>query len=71
MKHATGPNNGFIVITDCDGDVVTTLSHNSTVDHIYALIRFYDETSPDDAPHSPWQYTLGGFTRIFDNKVDT
>lgn len=66
MKHPTGPNAGFIVITDCDGDVVTTLSHNSTVDHIYSLVRFYDQTGPDDAPHSPWQYTPGGFTRIFD-----
>ena len=66
MKHATGPNHGFIVITDCDGDIVTNLSHNSTIDYIYDLIRFYDQNNPDDAPHSPWQYGPGGFARIFE-----
>lgn len=66
MKHPTGPNPGFIVITDCDGDVATTLSPHSTIDHIYAIIRFYDQNNPADAPHSPWQYSAGGFIRIFD-----
>lgn len=66
MKHITGPNSGFVVITDCDGDVVTTVSSNSTVDHIYDLIRIYDKENPDDAPHSPWRSCAGGFTRVFD-----
>lgn len=66
MKHITGPNPGFIVITDCDGDITTTVGANSTVDQVYSLIRYYDRENPDDAPHSPWKWGPGGFSRVLD-----
>ena len=66
MKYPTGPKSGFVVITDCDGHIVTTVSSNSTVDLIFALIRIYDKEHPDYAPYSSWRSCAGGFTRVFD-----
>ena len=66
MKHATGPNSGFILVVDCDGDPIETYSHNSVIDEVMRRCQVLDEEDPGNSPHSAWMWGTGGFSRIFD-----
>jgi len=66
MKHATGPNSGFILVVDCDGDPIETYSHNSVIDEVMRRCQVLDGEDPSDAPHSAWMWGTGGFSRVFD-----
>jgi hypothetical protein len=52
MKHATGPNSGFILVVDCDGDPIETYSHNSVIDEVMRRCQVLDEEDPGNSPHS-------------------
>ena len=66
MKHPTPPNSGFILITDNQGDIVDHYPENCVIDEIYRRIQVLDSQNPGDSPHSPWRWSSGGFTRVFE-----
>ena len=66
MKHATGPNSGFILVVDCDGDPKEVYSHNCVIDEVMRRCQVLDGEDPSDAPHSAWMWGTGGFSRVTD-----
>ncbi len=65
-KSANGPNNGFMVLCNCDGDPRSVVGVETSVHHVFNLLRLMDAERPGEAPHSAWRQCVGGFTLVFE-----
>lgn len=63
--------NPFIVIVDKTGDVVDTMSVNSSTDDIVIVLQAYDKKYSNYAPHLALEWKDGYFARITDYRPTT
>jgi len=63
-KIKVPPREGFIIITDCEGNIVETYGMNSIIDEILYMVEYYDRNHSSDAPHSAWKFTRNEFTIV-------
>lgn len=67
MKTCNGLK-GTIIVTDCHCNACEIYPSNFVFcETISDTLRFFDIAQPDNAPHSAWEITSGGFCRIIDN----
>jgi hypothetical protein len=62
---SSGPNSGFIIIVDCDGDPQEVFSDKTSYDIVFQTIHGLDKESSYH-PHSAWKWGLGGFSQVFE-----
>lgn len=65
-KSISGPTSGFMVLCNCDGDPRSVVGVETSVHHVFNLLRLMDAERPEEAPHSAWKQCAGGFTRVLD-----
>lgn len=63
--------NPFIILIDKDGDVIDTMSAESVIDDVFAVLRHLNKEYPDYAPHFALEWQDGCFKRVEDYSPDS